>query len=58
MGTCALGGALIPAGLGILITRYGTEVLGPTLAVLSVLLLGLYLAASRRRIRPGPVPPG
>jgi fucose permease len=49
MGTCALGGALIPAGLGVLITQYGTGVLGPTLAALSVLLFGLYLAASRRR---------
>ncbi|HEU5109111.1 MAG TPA: MFS transporter, partial [Micromonosporaceae bacterium] len=49
MGTCALGGALIPAGLGVMITRYGTDVLGPALALLSVLLLVLYLAASRRR---------
>ncbi len=49
MGACALGGALLPAAVGVLITRQGPEVLGPVLAVLSALLVGLYLIASRHR---------
>jgi len=42
-----LGGALIPAGIGVLVTRHGVNVLGPTLTVLSALLLGLYLVLHR-----------
>jgi fucose permease len=48
MGACALGGSLLPAAVGVLITQRGPEVLGPVLAALSALLLGLYLVASRR----------
>jgi fucose permease len=48
MGACALGGALIPAGIGVLISRVDEEVLGPSLALLTGALLLLYLTASRR----------
>jgi fucose permease len=48
MGASGLGGALIPAGVGVLIDRLGAQVLGPALIVLSLLLLGLY-ATTRRR---------
>jgi fucose permease len=48
IGASGLGGALIPAGVGVLIDRLGEQVLGPSLVVLSLLLLGLY-AATRRR---------
>jgi fucose permease len=44
-----LGGALIPAGIGVLLTDHGVNVLGPSLTVLSVLLLGLYLVLRRPR---------
>jgi fucose permease len=47
IGTAGLGGALIPAGIGVLLARLGVEALGPSLVVLSVILLGLY-AVSRR----------
>jgi fucose permease len=49
MGASGLGGALIPAGVGVLIDRVGEQVLGPSLIVLSLLLLGLYAATHRRR---------
>jgi fucose permease len=42
-----LGGALIPAGIGVLLTHHGVDVLGPALTALSVLLLGLYLVLRR-----------
>jgi fucose permease len=48
IGASGLGGALIPAGVGVLIERQGEQVLGPALIVLSLLLLGLY-ATTRRR---------
>jgi fucose permease len=48
IGAAGLGGALIPAGVGVLIDRMGEQVLGPALIVLSLLLLGLY-ATTRRR---------
>ncbi len=44
-----LGGALIPAGVGVLIDQVGEQALGPALVVLSLLLLGLYAATRRRR---------
>jgi fucose permease len=49
IGASGLGGALIPAGVGVLINRTGEEALGPALVVLSLLLLGLYAASARRR---------
>ena len=49
MGACALGGALLPAGIGVLITRVDEEWLGPSLTVLTLVLLVLYLVASRYR---------
>lgn len=48
IGASGLGGALIPAGVGVLIDRVGEQALGPSLVVLSLLLLALY-AATRRR---------
>ncbi len=42
-----LGGAAIPAGIGVLLGRFGVETLGPALVVLSVLLIGLYAAVNR-----------
>jgi fucose permease len=41
-----LGGALIPAGIGVLLTRTSVEALGPSLLVLSMLLIIVYLSAS------------
>jgi fucose permease len=49
MAATALGGSLIPAGVGVLIERVGEQALGPSLVVLSLLLLGLYAATQRRR---------
>ena len=48
MGAAGLGGALIPAGVGVLIDEVGEQALGPSLIVLSLVLLALY-AATRRR---------
>lgn len=47
MGASALGGAVVPAGIGVLMT-WQVEALGPVLAALSILLMLLYLAAARR----------
>jgi fucose permease len=55
IGASGLGGALIPAGVGVLIDRMGAQVLGPALIVLSLLLLGLY-AITRRRPAAARVP--
>jgi fucose permease len=49
IGASGLGGALIPAGIGVLIDRLGAQILGPALVVLSALLLILYAATQRRR---------
>jgi fucose permease len=49
IGAAALGGAAIPAGVGVLLSRVNVEVLGPSLLALSVLLLVLYLGPARRR---------
>ncbi|WP_309238716.1 MFS transporter [Actinoplanes aureus] len=43
-----LGGALIPAGVGVLIERVGVYTLGPSLVVLSLILLTLYVVVNRR----------
>jgi fucose permease len=48
IGASGLGGALIPAGVGVIINRTGEEALGPALVVLSLLLLALYAASARR----------
>jgi fucose permease len=49
IGASGLGGALIPSGIGVLIDRFGEQVLGPALVVLSLVLLALYAATQRRR---------
>lgn len=65
VGAAGLGGALIPAGLGVLIGRTSIEALGPALVVASLAVLALYWASSRPRSgrrstpapdRPDPVP--
>lgn len=48
VGAAGLGGALLPGAVGVLLNRLDVEYLGPALVVLSVLLLVLYLASSRR----------
>jgi fucose permease len=53
IGGAGLGGALIPAGIGVLLGAAGVEALGPTLVVLSLLLIALYAASTRSR-RPAP----
>jgi fucose permease len=47
VGASALGGALVPAAIGVLIGRVGPEILGPCLVVLATLLALIY-ARSRR----------
>jgi len=42
-----LGGAVIPAAIGVLLSRTSVAALGPALVVLSLLLLGLYLVSTR-----------
>ena len=49
IGASGLGGALIPAGVGVLIDRVGEQALGPALVVLSLLLIILYAATRPRR---------
>lgn len=48
IGAAGLGGALVPAGIGVLLGRYGPGSLGPVLVALSLVLLGLHLVARRR----------
>jgi fucose permease len=48
IGAAGLGGALLPAGIGVLISRFGVEALGPSLVALSLILFGLHLASGRR----------
>jgi fucose permease len=48
IGAAGLGGALLPGAVGVLLNRLDVEYLGPALVMLSVLLLVLYLASSRR----------
>jgi fucose permease len=45
-----LGGAVIPSGIGVLLSRVGVEALGPALLVLSLLLIGMYASFHRRRV--------
>lgn len=49
MAAAGLGGALFPAGVGVLIERIGEYTLGPSLVVLSLILLTLYAVMARRR---------
>ncbi|MEV0394805.1 MFS transporter [Polymorphospora rubra] len=53
IGAAGLGGAAIPAGVGVLLGRVDVELLGPALVVLSVALLALYAASTRRPARIG-----
>ncbi|MEV4532884.1 MFS transporter [Asanoa sp. NPDC049518] len=49
IGGAGLGGSLIPAGIGILMGKFGAGALGPCLLVLSILLIVFYLAATKVR---------
>jgi fucose permease len=54
IGAAGLGGALLPAALGVLIGRTSVAALGPALVVASLAMLALYWASHRPRS--GPVP--
>ncbi|PWU46823.1 MFS transporter [Micromonospora sp. S4605] len=49
IGTAGLGGALIPAGIGVLLGNTSVELLGPALLLLALALLALHAASARRR---------
>ncbi|MBB5867901.1 fucose permease [Allocatelliglobosispora scoriae] len=51
IGASGLGGALLPAGVGVLINRFGEDALGLCLVLLSLILLGLYAATRRPAAR-------
>lgn len=51
IGAAGLGGAAIPAGIGVLLGRVDVETLGPALVVLSLAMLTLYAASTRRVAR-------
>ncbi|MGV9212517.1 MFS transporter [Micromonospora sp. RB23] len=48
IGAAGLGAALVPAGLGVLISDVSVEVLGPVLVVLALALIVLYELGARR----------
>ncbi|WP_242624080.1 MFS transporter [Micromonospora kangleipakensis] len=48
IGAAGLGGALVPAGIGVLLGRTSVQALGPALVVLAAALIALHAAASRR----------
>jgi fucose permease len=48
VGAAALGGAVLPAAIGVVLARFGVETLGPALLVLALLLLATYLAPALR----------
>ncbi|MET8279527.1 MFS transporter [Micromonospora sp. NPDC005174] len=48
IGAAGLGAALVPAGLGVLISAVSVQVLGPALVVLSLALIVLYELGARR----------
>jgi fucose permease len=54
IGGAGLGGAVIPAGVGVLLGHRGVDLLGPSLVVLSVVLVVLYLIATKGGIRSAP----
>jgi fucose permease len=56
IGAAGLGGSLLPAGVGVLLSKTNVEALGPALVVLSLFLLGLYAASVRRAGRDRPQP--
>jgi fucose permease len=56
IGGAGLGGAVIPAGIGVLLSRTTVDALGPALLALSLVLLGLYAAANRGANRRRPTP--
>lgn len=49
IGAAGLGGAAIPAAVGVLLSRVDVEALGPALVALALALIALYAAATRRR---------
>ncbi|HEU4426816.1 MAG TPA: MFS transporter, partial [Pilimelia sp.] len=51
VGAAGLGGALLPAGVGVLLGRVDVAALGPALLAMSVALLALYVAAARTPLR-------
>ncbi|MEV4200494.1 MFS transporter [Micromonospora globbae] len=51
IGTSSLGAALVPSGIGILISHTSVEALGPALLVLAVALIALHAAATRRPVQ-------
>ncbi|GAA4684387.1 MFS transporter [Phytohabitans rumicis] len=52
LGASALGGALLPGLVGVLISRVDVEALGPSLVAMSLLLMLLYAASARRQAVP------
>ncbi|MGS2619121.1 MFS transporter [Micromonospora sp. LZ34] len=48
IGAAGLGGALIPAGIGVLLGNTSVELLGPALVLLAVGLIALHAAGTRR----------
>jgi fucose permease len=56
IGGAGLGGAVIPAGIAVLLGRTGVGMLGPSLVVLSALLVILYLVATKGGIRSASAP--
>lgn len=53
MGLCAVGGAVLPALMGVLVTEFDVNLLGPCLVVLAVTLMVLYLASRRTSVTAG-----
>ncbi|WP_433392556.1 MFS transporter [Micromonospora sp. KLBMP9576] len=53
IGAAGLGGALVPAGIGVLLGNTSVDLLGPALVVLALALIALHAAAARR---PAPAP--
>lgn len=51
IGTSSLGAALVPSGIGVLISHTSVEALGPALLVLAVALIALHAAATRRPVQ-------
>jgi fucose permease len=48
IGAAGLGGALVPAGIGVLVGRLSVAVLGPALVLLAVALVALHAVGARR----------
>ncbi|MGH3683391.1 MAG: MFS transporter, partial [Natronosporangium sp.] len=53
VGAAALAGAALPAGIGVLIGRFGPEVLGPCVLGFGLLLAALYLPTRRSAVESG-----